>query len=117
MKIHLAIMVGALALWGGAASAHDRDPCRAVAVRQVIANDDADFYSLKKGEIIGAVTTYRTFKSSGEHLLCSHGGGCYPRDALRLMGCKIVPERDRFADLDPDVHDSWVVPIKAPSAP
>jgi hypothetical protein len=69
--------------------AHATDSiCKAVAMHATIVTETFH-YALKRGETVDAVTAYRTNKKTGVSSLCSHGGGCYPAEALRLTNCKV----------------------------
>jgi hypothetical protein len=71
--------------------------CEAVAVHATTENDVFS-YALKRGEIIGAITQYNVNKKTGVASLCSHGGGCYPAEALRLTNCTINKSKPQFVD-------------------
>ena len=79
------------------------DICEAVVIRDVHPEGSTD-YTLKAGEKDEAVTQYRVSKKTGEAVLCSHGGFCYPASALKLLNCK-VGKKDTFDDPD-DVYYS-----------
>jgi hypothetical protein len=72
--------------------------CEAVALHATAKTEDFP-YALKRGETIDAVTQYNVNKKTGVASLCSHGGGCYPAEALRLTNCTINKSKpDVFGD-------------------
>ena len=100
MKRSIALLALTLVCLGGAARA--ADICKAVAVRQVEATDNADSV-LQTGEVLTAVTQYRIEKATGVPSLCSRGGYCYPTqidvgglrvEAMRLLNCSIRGRTD-----------------------
>ena len=87
-----------LALTATTATANATDSiCEAVAVHATTENDVFS-YALKRGEIIDAITQYNVNKKTGVASLCSHGGGCYPAEALRLTNCTINKSKPQFVD-------------------
>ncbi len=86
------------------------DICEAIALRDVSAVENPDSV-LKRGERDAAITQYRVNKKSGKATFCSHGGYCYPADALKLTNCKIGA-RDAIDDPDEVFYGVEVVRSK-----
>lgn len=89
------ILVAASALLS-ATGARAADVCKAIALRDVAAIEDASSM-IPKGQYDTAVTQYRVDTATGNDSICSHGGYCYPVhvtiggrrvEALRLTNCK-----------------------------
>jgi len=74
------------------------DICEAIALRDVSAIENPNSI-LRRGEHDTAITQYRVNKKSGKAVFCSHGGYCYPANALKLTNCKIGA-RDAYNDPD-----------------
>jgi len=71
--------------------------CEAVAVRSTM--KEGHLSAIKRGSVVDAITQYNISKKTGEASFCSHGGGCYPADALRLTNCVIDKRRpEEFGD-------------------
>src|SRR5271166_6660593 len=98
MKTLTAAIVFALIGTITAANATD-SICEAVALHDT--KETKEFsYALKRGEIIGAITQYNENRKTGVASLCSHGGGCYPAEALRLTNCVVNKSKPNFEDDD-----------------
>ena len=98
MKRPIIAIVLALAANAVAANATD-SICKAVALRDSPETENFP-YVLRRGETIDAVTQYRVNKKTNVAALSSHGGGCYPADALRLTNCRIDKSKPDFDDGD-----------------
>jgi hypothetical protein len=86
-------------LLAGNATANATDSiCKAVALHAT--PETEGFYALKRGEMIDAITQYNVNKKTGVASFCSHGGGCYPAEALRLTNCTIYKSKPQFVDAD-----------------
>lgn len=92
-------------------AARAADVCNAVALRDVIDVDGSSSPSLKKGEIMAAVTQYRISEFDGRTSICAHGGGCHPiyssyesgltlNKQLDLTNCTIDRGRESFEEDD-----------------
>jgi hypothetical protein len=95
MKTSFVIITAAL-LASTAANATD-SICEAIVSHSTAKTDDYS-YPLKTGQIIDAITQYNLNKKTGKASFCSHGGGCYPAEALRLTNCTINKTKPQFAD-------------------
>jgi hypothetical protein len=80
--------------------AHATDSiCKAVAKYTTLETEDFP-YALKRGESIDVVTQYNVNKKTGVTSICSHGGGCYPAEALRLTNCIVDKSKAAYEDGD-----------------
>jgi hypothetical protein len=70
--------------------------CEAIAMRTTTKTEN--LYALKQGQTIDAITQYNVDRKTGAASLCSHGGGCYPADALRLTNCSINKSKPQYVD-------------------
>lgn len=77
--------------------------CEAVALHATAEAEGFQF-SLKKGEIIDVITQYKINKKTGVASFCSHGGGCYPAEALRLTNCTIDKSTPQYPDDTEDFY-------------
>jgi hypothetical protein len=112
MKIPTVAIVFALMATTAAANATD-SICEAVALHAT--TETKDFPSaLKRGETIDAVTQYNVNKKTGVASLCSHGGGCYPAEALRLTNCRVNKSKSDFEDGDEVSYGLDVIRSKVP---
>jgi hypothetical protein len=83
---------------GSTAAANATDSiCEAVAVHATTETKDSP-YALKRGESIDAVTQYNVNKKTGVASFCSHGGSCYPAEALRLANCRVDRSKPSYED-------------------
>jgi hypothetical protein len=107
----------------GAAPSQAADLCEAVALRDLPALETPNSI-LKKGEHDEAVTQYRINKKTGEAVICSHQGSCYPAtvtengkriETLHLTNCK-VGARDSFDDPDEVFYAVDLIRSKIPPA-
>jgi hypothetical protein len=71
-------------------------------------------YALKRGESIDAVTQYNVNKKTGVTSLCSHGGGCYPAEALRLTNCIVDKSKPAYEDGDEHSYGLILIRSKVP---
>jgi hypothetical protein len=88
--------------------------CAAIALRSRGAGEDT--YALKQGDRIDAITQYNVDKKTVAAKFCSHGGGCYPADALRLTNCSIDKSKPRFSDETELSYGLDVIRSKVPAA-
>jgi len=95
MKTSLVILLAAL-LASTAANATD-NICEAIALHSTAKTDDFP-YPLKTGEVIDAITQYNVNRKTGAASFCSHGGGCYPAEALHLTNCTIDKSKPQSVD-------------------
>jgi hypothetical protein len=92
------ILILAFSLIASTAAANATDSiCKAVAI-QATTKTEAFSYPLKRGDIIDAITQYNINRRSGVTSFCSHGGGCYPAEALQLTNCKIDKRKPSYED-------------------
>ena len=97
MKI--AILGFSLSLIASTAANATDSICKAVAIKATT-KSEAFSYSLKRGDIIDAITQYNVNKKSGVTSFCSHGGGCYPAEVLQLTNCKIDKKKPSYEDAE-----------------
>src|SRR5664279_1681758 len=109
MKIPTAAIVFALLASTAAANATD-SICEAVVLHATTETEDFP-YALKRGDIIDAITQYNLNKKTGVASLCSHGGGCYPAEALRLTNCTINKSKPQFVDADEVSYGLDLIPV------
>lgn len=95
MKTSSAVLIVAL-FTSTVANATD-SICTAIALHSTTKTDDYP-YPLKTGEVIDAITQYNLNKKTGKASFCSHGGGCYPAEALRLTNCTVDKSKPQFID-------------------
>jgi hypothetical protein len=100
------------ALVAGAANARD-SICEAVAMTATTKTDDFP-YPLKRGETIDAITQYNVNKKTGATSLCSHGGGCYPAEALHLTNCRVDKRKPSYEDNEELTYSLNVIRSKVP---
>jgi hypothetical protein len=112
MKIPSVEIVFALMVSTAAANATD-SICEAVAVHATTETKDFP-YALKRGESIDAVTQYNVNKMTGVASLCSHGGGCYPAEALRLTNCMVDKSKPSYGDGEELSYSLDVIRSKVP---
>ncbi len=98
----------------GSANATD-SICEAVALRDTTITEDFP-YALKHGQTIDAVTQYNINKTTGVASLCSHGGGCYPAEALNLTNCTVNKSKPNFEDAYEVSYSLDVIRSKVPPA-
>lgn len=95
-----------------AGSARAADVCEAVALHDVPAVENPSSI-LRRGALDTAVTGYHVNRETGERTFCSHGGYCYPAEALRLTNCKVGAHYETYDNetiYDVDVIRSAVSP-------
>lgn len=86
------------ALLASIATANATDSiCEAVAMQAITKTEDFP-YPLKRGETIYEITQYNVNKKTGATSFCSHGGGCYPAEALHLTNCSVDKSKPSYED-------------------
>jgi hypothetical protein len=87
--------------------------CEAIAL--IATSKTEDFpHALKRGEIIDAITQLNVNKKTGATSFCSHGGGCYSAEALRLTNCKVDKSKPSFEDNEEVSYSLKVIRSKVP---
>jgi hypothetical protein len=95
-------------------AAHATDSiCKAVAKYTTLETEDFP-YALKRGESIDAATQYNVNKKTGVTSICSHGGGCYPAEALRLTNCIVDKSKPTYEDGDERSYGLTLIRSKVP---
>jgi hypothetical protein len=97
-KISIAAIAIALLATTSAANSTD-SICEAVALYNTRESEHFP-YALNRGETIDAITQYNVDKKTGSTSLCSHGGGCYPANALQLSNCVVDKSKPTFENDD-----------------
>lgn len=112
MKIpHAAILIVLSTATIGPAHATD-SICEAVFAYDT--KETQDFpYAHKQGDVVDAITQYNVNKKTGVTSFCSHGGGCYPAEALRLTNCTIDKSKS-FEDDDETSYGLDLIRSKVP---
>lgn len=110
----LSVTLAALVASTAAANATD-SICEAVAMKATTKTDDFP-YPLKRGETIDAITQYNVNKKTGATSFCSHGGGCYPAEALRLTNCRVDKSKPNYEDGDERTYGLILIRSKVPPA-
>jgi hypothetical protein len=106
--------IAASSILASVMAAHAKDSiCEAVAKYTTVETEDFP-YALKRGEYIDAVTQYNVNKKTGMTSLCSHGGGCYPADALRLTNCIVDTSKPAYEDGDERSYGLILIRSKVP---
>ncbi len=108
LSVTLAALVGSTA----AANATD-SICEAVAMKATTKTEDFP-YPLKRGETIDAITQYNVNMKTGATSFCSHGGGCYPAEALHLTNCKVDKSKPSYEDNEELSYSLKVIRSKVP---
>jgi hypothetical protein len=107
------MFIAASSILASVIAAHATDSiCEAVAKYTTV--ETKDFYALKRGESIDAVTQYNVNKKTGVTSLCSHGGGCYPAEALRLTNCRVDKSKPSYEDGEERSYSLDVIRSKVP---
>jgi len=114
MKLSAAALMFALMVTAPAANATD-SICEAVAVHATKESEDFP-HALKRGETIGAITQYNVNRKTGVATLCSHGGGCYPAEALSLTNCEVNKSQPAFEDTEEISYSLDLIRSKVPPA-
>lgn len=99
---------------GATASNATDSICEAVALNATTKSDNFP-YPLKRGEIIDAITQYNVNKKTGANSICSHGGGCYPADALHLTNCVVDKSKPSYEDEVEISYSLKLIRSKVPS--
>src|SRR3954470_22002586 len=89
--------------------------CKAVALHATTKTEDFS-YPLRKGDTIDTITQYNVNKKTGVISMCSHGGGCYPASALRLINCAVNKSKPAFEDVDERSYSLDVIRSRVPPA-
>jgi hypothetical protein len=89
--------------------------CEAVALHSTVKTETFG-YPLRQGESIDAVTQYNVNKKTGETSYCSHGGGCYPAEALRLTNSYVDKSKVSWEDDDEKSYGLVLIRSKVPPA-
>ena len=83
------VFIAASSILASVIAAHATDSiCEAVA-KYTTEKPKTSLMPLNAARSIDAVTQYNVNKKTGVTSLCSHGGGCYPAEALRLTNCMV----------------------------
>lgn len=108
------MFIAASSILASVIAAHATDSiCEAVAKYTTVATENFP-YALKRGESIDAVTQYNVNKKTGVTSLCSHGGGCYPAEALRLTNCMVAKSKPAYEDGDERSYGLILIRSKVP---
>ena len=97
---------------GGSSQA--ADICKGVALRDVPAVENPESI-LHRGEYDTAITQYRVRKRDGFAVVCSHGGYCYPANAIKLTNC-VVGAKSDYNDDEATFFPVDVIRSKVPKA-